>query len=705
MDDTTRCKPSVIQKGLRSYLDQQMTLTEHPFQATQWNTKNSPLHQVDQHQQIPDLGHQSTVNDQNKHHNAGSSFAQPSFPHLKKPQNQHSIGLGDPAPSKDWYVTEHPQSLEDQEMHDPDDLGHVRSLATEDQTGLQNFTTTNVHVASRVRKRKVPTLKATDWDPVKSYVIKTHIEEGQPLEKVIEQVRKTFGFIANKRQYRTRISQWKKDKNIKKTEMQAIVRKQQRRNVQEPDKPPLWFTVRDSSVNPEKIHRWMRRNNVSMNDLYSPASAATTPSALECKTISELGSPAPSSFDSHRPTDWAAKFACKDPSSADIMIVRWQTVESIEPEPLQHQEHEGVTFASTSYHAFEATGRLREKLADMSSSVVHLTGNHLSKNLEDKSDSGTSTERGFRDENDVIEFQSGSALIDYDSLGGFQDDNDVIEFQFGPVLIDHDSLGSTEDITNRLPGKVKQRGRHDPTDSSKYRYDSSLLDDIQLLAQSYISHGFRVEIREAEDFQIPALYHRQRYVRRVSLSTMLDAWAQAQDHGICYRGYYSSRFDTFDIRANLEAVFGPDCVATLWARKRHLSSPLCHACDLALRMDGLPSFTADLDEELHSFLQGSPRIDPDIWWYFNSSTFFDWLAGRYDWILGYSDNHTPFPFDNVFGLDHPEVPKYKFIVDDAQENGAWSTESIEAIIRYNKFIEKKRKVDISKPLVLLAWKE
>ncbi|KAJ4127679.1 hypothetical protein NW765_016160 [Fusarium oxysporum] len=103
-------------------------------------------------------------------------------------------------------------------------------------------------------------------------------------------IEEEFGFTAQARQYQSRITKWGKDKNIKKVEMTAIVRKHQQREILEPGKRKLCFTVRGREVEADKIDRWMDRNNVPRNDLYAPSPAASTPSAVNCRTISERGS-------------------------------------------------------------------------------------------------------------------------------------------------------------------------------------------------------------------------------------------------------------------------------------------------------------------------------------------------------------------------------------------------------------------------------
>jgi hypothetical protein len=56
--------------------------------------------------------------------------------------------------------------------------------------------------------------------------------------------------------------------------MQAIVRKRQRRKLVETNKAELVFEVRDSVVPPQKIERWMKRNDVVESFLYVPSPAA-----------------------------------------------------------------------------------------------------------------------------------------------------------------------------------------------------------------------------------------------------------------------------------------------------------------------------------------------------------------------------------------------------------------------------------------------
>jgi hypothetical protein len=64
------------------------------------------------------------------------------------------------------------------------------------------------------------------------------------------------------------------DKNIKKNEMKAIVRKRQKRKLIDTNKPELRFKVREKVVDSKKVDRWIKRNNLPENDPVAPSPAA-----------------------------------------------------------------------------------------------------------------------------------------------------------------------------------------------------------------------------------------------------------------------------------------------------------------------------------------------------------------------------------------------------------------------------------------------
>ncbi|KAJ4341733.1 hypothetical protein N0V95_007125 [Ascochyta clinopodiicola] len=121
----------------------------------------------------------------------------------------------------------------------------------------------SMSMETQPRKRKAPTLRADAWEPYKSRILELHITQKRPLAEVKEMIKQEYQFVPEYviplrtkqsefiggadrlghrlRQYRTRISQWKQDKNVKPQEMQAIVRKRQRRKLLEPNKRELVF--------------------------------------------------------------------------------------------------------------------------------------------------------------------------------------------------------------------------------------------------------------------------------------------------------------------------------------------------------------------------------------------------------------------------------------------------------------------------------
>ncbi|KAJ4990521.1 hypothetical protein SVAN01_03968 [Stagonosporopsis vannaccii] len=126
----------------------------------------------------------------------------------------------------------------------------------------------------KTRKPKAPTLREAEWAPHKERIIRLHVMKNLPLKDVRAIMQRDHGFNAEIRQYRTRISKWKLDKNVKTREMKAIVRKSQHRDLVETDRPSLRFKVRDYEVERDKVVRWMRAHNVGKKEQYAPSSVA-----------------------------------------------------------------------------------------------------------------------------------------------------------------------------------------------------------------------------------------------------------------------------------------------------------------------------------------------------------------------------------------------------------------------------------------------
>lgn len=84
----------------------------------------------------------------------------------------------------------------------------------------------------------------------------------------------------SERQYKSILNKWNVGKNIRKDEMKAIVRKRQSRLVREPDKRANVFELRGEIVPEEKITRFMRREEIPVDLVYSPASGARKSSGI-----------------------------------------------------------------------------------------------------------------------------------------------------------------------------------------------------------------------------------------------------------------------------------------------------------------------------------------------------------------------------------------------------------------------------------------
>ncbi|KAH3966044.1 hypothetical protein HBI56_063740 [Parastagonospora nodorum] len=139
-------------------------------------------------------------------------------------------------------------------------------------------------------RKKAPTLRDTDWDPHQVLITELYTS-GKTLKDVMAIVKAETGFHAGLRQYKSRISKWNLDKNTKTKEMKSIVKKRQMRKIIEDDKAELMFSVRGNEVDSTKIDRWMREHNVDEDELYSPSSLASTPSAIECRTNTQPSTP------------------------------------------------------------------------------------------------------------------------------------------------------------------------------------------------------------------------------------------------------------------------------------------------------------------------------------------------------------------------------------------------------------------------------
>ncbi|CZR62619.1 uncharacterized protein PAC_12516 [Phialocephala subalpina] len=92
---------------------------------------------------------------------------------------------------------------------------------------------------------------AEDWIVQKSEITKLY--NGNSLKLVRELMREHHGLDATAKQYQDRITKWGLDKNIKTTEMEAMIRKEQERALMN---KPSAFRVRKRPVSQKKIDRY-----------------------------------------------------------------------------------------------------------------------------------------------------------------------------------------------------------------------------------------------------------------------------------------------------------------------------------------------------------------------------------------------------------------------------------------------------------------
>lgn len=66
----------------------------------------------------------------------------------------------------------------------------------EPTSGVQTTPATSMPPPSQKRKRKVPTLRANDWEPYKARIVELHIAQRLPLPEVKQKIEGEFGFTA-----------------------------------------------------------------------------------------------------------------------------------------------------------------------------------------------------------------------------------------------------------------------------------------------------------------------------------------------------------------------------------------------------------------------------------------------------------------------------------------------------------------------------
>ncbi|KAH7357318.1 hypothetical protein BKA66DRAFT_552991 [Pyrenochaeta sp. MPI-SDFR-AT-0127] len=310
------------------------------------------------------------------------------------------------------------------------------------------------------RKKKAPTLRASDWEPYKDRVLELHINQGLSLKEVKKKLEEEFGFTAEIRQYRLRISQWKEDKNIKSEEMVAIVRKRQYRKLNEPNKGEQIFTVRGRTVEPDKINRWMKRNDVLETSVYAPSSVAATPSAVGCRTNSERGSPLPSPMSSAATPAFSSRGITPVPQSLQIFSPALSIASIVQP---QASGFTGQSPAPT-YRPLPSLGLDPTPAADGGSMEMDITADHIQEKYKQK-------------EEDTLRVN----LSDAEMLYGMGHPNTLdILFDLGYVLLGQGRLKSAEKVAHRVVEGRRALNRED---------DPMTFDALALLARVLQDQG------------------------------------------------------------------------------------------------------------------------------------------------------------------------------------------------------------------------
>ncbi|KAK0743785.1 hypothetical protein B0T18DRAFT_415896 [Schizothecium vesticola] len=133
------------------------------------------------------------------------------------------------------------------------------------------------------RKRKAPTLRDSDWEPMKARITQLYMDDNLTIRLLRDALVREFQFQATERQILSRIQKWKLDKNVKKAEYLFMSRKLKHRRTHEPEKPDYVFRVRGTVQPVEKYERWERRMDANQV-VFSPCSVPETPRDVSYKT-------------------------------------------------------------------------------------------------------------------------------------------------------------------------------------------------------------------------------------------------------------------------------------------------------------------------------------------------------------------------------------------------------------------------------------
>ncbi|PSS18495.1 hypothetical protein M430DRAFT_276007 [Amorphotheca resinae ATCC 22711] len=119
-----------------------------------------------------------------------------------------------------------------------------------------------------------------EWEAQRELFTHYYVIEDKPLWEVKSIMENTYGFRATERQYKRRIALWNLDKNIRDSEMKAMLRLQvQRKNEQ--GKQSIFY-IHGRPVENKKLERYVRRKGLSEADIM--AWNAPVPPYITCQT-------------------------------------------------------------------------------------------------------------------------------------------------------------------------------------------------------------------------------------------------------------------------------------------------------------------------------------------------------------------------------------------------------------------------------------
>ncbi|KUJ10075.1 uncharacterized protein LY89DRAFT_740473 [Mollisia scopiformis] len=142
------------------------------------------------------------------------------------------------------------------------------------------------------QKVKAPRYSATQWEAQKTNVERLYIEEDRPLKEVIQILAREFGFQASEKQLKSRLPKWGFDtKNLKGDIMVQLARAKAKRKLENKESS---FRVSKKTVDDQKIERYLRRHEITDEDLLAMASPVDAPSpAYSVFTPQPFRSPTP----------------------------------------------------------------------------------------------------------------------------------------------------------------------------------------------------------------------------------------------------------------------------------------------------------------------------------------------------------------------------------------------------------------------------